>query len=446
MNEYSSCDPYCGNILTQHLGPILSREESLKKLTSLPPLPQHDIARVPRHIRMHQLLFVRDLHIPSIEGARLQESIDLMLRQSYRYRQPTDSETWRVICNEPNMHKMIRAPAMAAVAVGHSGTGKTEAVLRACSIYPQQVITHAHFPKIAGVHHQVVWLSIDVPASGKLVDLAANLMTAWDMVMEPHRASGHGGRFELTLSKERRYRNNGQMMFHEWRQVAKGHFLGLLHLDEVQNFFKLPSLEKRRLKAGNTESLELKIIEDQCLKEILTLTNTSQMPILCSGTPDGVRALMNRFANIQRITSNGFHQFNTFQSEEDKSLKIFIQQLGRYQFVAKPLTLTFDNTGDEANRRMTNDLVELIMTRTAGIRRLIIALWVAAHKVAFERKNDDSLILEDFQRAADTYLAPVAPAVVALQSKNPKILARYEDLIRQDEYFWNGYWASMANT
>lgn len=444
MNNYHLCDPYRGNILTQNLGPILSREEILKELTSLPPLPQHDIAMVPRHIRMHQLLFVRDLHIPSIEGARMQETIDLMLRQSYRYRQPTEPETWGVISNEPSMHKTVRAPAMAAVAVGHSGTGKTEAVLRACNIYPQ-VVTHSSFPRIVGSHHQVVWLSTDVPASGKLADLSANLMTAWDAAMDPHREPGKGGRFESTLAKERHYRNNGQMMFHEWRQVAKAHFLGLLHLDEVQNFFKLPSLEKRRLKNGTTETLELKIVEDQCLKEILTLTNTSQMPIVCSGTPDGVRALMNRFANIQRISSNGFHQFNIFESEEDKSLKIFIQQLGRYQFVAKPLTIAFDNTGDEADRHLTKDLVALIVERTAGIRRLIIALWVAAHKVAFERKNDDSLILDDFRRAADSYLAPIGPAVAALRSKNPKRLARYEDLIRQDEFFWDGYWAEMAN-
>lgn len=446
MNEYDKCNPYSGNILTQNLGPILSREEALRELTSLPPLPQHDIARVPRHIRMHQLLFVRDLHIPSIEGVRLQESIDLMLRQSYRYRRPTEPETWSVICNETNMHKPIRAPAMAAVAVGHSGTGKTEAVLRACSIYPQQVITHESFPRIAGAHRQVVWLSIDVPASGKLADLAANLMIAWDAVMEPYRAPGQSGRFESTLAKEHRYRNNAQMMFHEWRQVAKGHFLGLLHIDEVQNFFKLPSLEKRRLRKGSTETLELKIIEDQCLKEILTLTNTAQMPIVCSGTPDGVRALMNRFANIQRISSNGFHQFNLFESEEDKSLKIFIQQLGRYQFVAKPLPIAFDTTGDEADRRLTKVLLELIVERTAGIRRLIIALWIAAHKVAFERKNEDSLILDDFRRAADSYLAPVGPAVAALRGKNPTKLARYEDLIRQDDFFWDGYWASMANT
>lgn len=118
-------------------------------------------------------------------------------------------------------------------------------------------------------------------------------------------------------------------MFHEWRQVAKGHFLGLLHLDEVQNFFKLPPLGKRRLKAGTTETLELKIVEDQCLKEILTLTNTSQMPLVCSGTPDGVRALMNRFANIQRISASGFHQFNIFESQNDKSLELFIGRLGR---------------------------------------------------------------------------------------------------------------------
>lgn len=427
MSELLTFDPYAGILLNQGLGPILSRDKVLSGLTFLPPPPKN-IAEIPKHIRIHMLMALRDIHIASLEGARLQQTMDLMIRQSYRYRDPVSPQTWSLIGSENIMHKTPRAPAMAAVAVGNSGTGKTEICLRSCGLYPQQVIIHPTFPKIVGPHHQVVWQSVDVPSSGRSVDLAVNLMNGWEEIMAK-LAPSLSGRFTATLSRERR---DGQKMLDEWRQVALLHFLGLLHLDEVQNFFKLPSLAKRRKRNGNPEDIELSIIEDQCLKWILTLTNTWQIPVLVSGTPDGIGALTKRLANIQRFVTCGYHPFRNFESPDDPVFVTgFLAQLARYQFVKTPL-------------QVTPGFAKMIIQLTAGIQRLIIALWIAAHRVAFERKDDD-LRLEDFQKAADTYLAPIAPAVAALRSGDPKLMARYEDLIRRDDNHWSTFWTSMIS-
>lgn len=426
MSDHNHLDPYAGNLLTQGLGGILSREEALARLTFLPP-PPRNIAEVPKHIRMHYLMGLRDLHIASLEGARLQQTTDIMVRQSYRYRNPVSPQIWGVIGGEPMAHKTLRAPAMAAVTVGHSGTGKTESSLRSFGCYPQQVILHETFPRLAGKHHQVVWQSVDVPASGRSGDLAANLMLKWEETMLmflPEMA----GRFTKSLEKERR---DGQKMLDEWRQVAIGHFLGVLHLDEVQNFFKLPSLEKRRKKSATQEELELSIIEDQSLKWILTLTNTWQIPLLLSGTPDGVGALTKRLANIQRFVTSGYHPFTNFENPKNPDfVDGFLTPLSRYQYVKTPLPVS-------------PELAIVIIELTAGIPRLIIALWIAAHRVAFERQTDD-LRIKDFQRAAATYLAPIAPAVAALRSKDPKLIARYEDLVKRDDNYWSTFWTSIA--
>ena len=426
MSDQSDFDPYAGNILNQGLGRILTRGEVLTHLTFLPPIPQ-EIAGIPKHIRVHLLMRLRDLHIASLEGAKLHQTVDLMIRESYRYRDPMSPQTWGIIGGEALVHKTPRAPAMAAVGVGHSGTGKTESALRSCNSYPTPVITHPSFPKVIGAHYQVVYQSVDVPSSGRSEDLAANLMNTWEATLFKH-APMQCGRFSAALARETRH---GQKMLDEWRQVAISHFLGLLHLDEVQNFFKLPSLAKRRKKSASPEDLELSIIEDQCLKWILTLTNTGQIPVLLTGTPDGVGALTKRLANIQRFVTCGYHVFRCFRSAADKTfVDGFLPQLARYQYVATPLAVTAE-------------LAELIIHLTAGVQRVIIALWIAAHRVAFERKADD-LRLEDFQKAADTYLAPIAPAVLALRSNDPKLMARYEDLIRRDDNYWSTFWTSMS--
>lgn len=432
MNDPKAVDPYAGNILIQPLGPILDRTQATLRLSFMPPRP-HDPGKVPKHIRMHYVIQLRDFHIASLDGLRIQQSIDVMLRDGYRYKDPSAAQTWSVIGGEAIRHKTPRAPAMAAVIDGHSGTGKTESILRALDLGPCQVIEHPSFPKLNGKHQQLVWLSIDVPSSGRADDLAANLMSSFDTAMEKHVA-GWQNRFTSSLAKSRR---DGQKMLDEWRQVASAHFLGVLHLDEVQNFFKLPPLKKRRTKTFDPADRQLSIIEDQCLKWILTLTNTWQIPIILSGTPDGVGALMKRFANTQRFAGGGYHRIRPFESADDplffdcKSQGGFLNVIGLYQFVATPL-------------KITREFASLILELSGGIPRLIIALWVAAHRVAFERE-DDSLCEDDFKRASDTYLAPVKPAVAALLSKEPRQISRYEDLMQRDDNLWASFWANIRS-
>lgn len=433
MNEPTSFNPYVGNILIDFLGLILDRPAAAQALSFLPPRPDNP-GQVPKHIRLRYVIQLRDFHWVSLEGLRVQESIDLVLRDSYRYRDPSAPQTWSVIGGEKLTHKTPRAPAMAVLVVGHSGSGKTQAILRPLSIYPSQVVTHDTFPNLAEGHHQLVWLSVDVPASGRSDDLAAELMVAFDTAMEKH-ISGWKKRFATAVSRTRR---DGQQMFDEWRQVASAHFLGALHLDEVQNFFKLPTLKKRRPKGSDPADLELSIIEDQCLKWILTLTNTWQIPIILSGTPDGVGALMKRFANTQRFVSGGYHPMTHFESADDPAFFSvapktpgFLNVLGKYQYVAD--TLEIDK-----------DVATKIHELSGGIPRLIIALWVAAHRVALESPKTDSLSLKDYERAAATFLAPIKPAIAALRSKDPRQIARYEDLMPRDDNFWASFWTAMS--
>ena len=433
MGKSTWTDPYAGNILTQDLGPILSREQALAKLRFVPALPG-DMTCVPKHIRLHMLMAVRDFHLPSLEGARVLETTDLLIRQGYRYRDPAAAATWAAVSSDPLAALRPRAPPQVAVVVGQSGTGKTVAIHKGFDCYRHQVIVHPSFPRLSGQHYQMVHLSADVPPSGREVDLAANMMIGWDDAVArvlPEQAR----RFAISLGKERR---DGTKMMDEFRQVSLAHFLGGLHLDEVQNFFKIPTLERRRkskvTKAGKVEEketpLELSIIEDKALKSVLTLANTG-LPLIISGTPDGVGALTKRFSTTQRIVAAGYHKMSEFLSATDTFFIEFMDTLGRYQYVVKRLPVN-------------NELRALVFTLTAGIQRLIVALWIAAHRVAFERK-EDSLTLDDFRKAGSTYLAPAAPAVAALLSKDPQRMGRYEDLMPRDDGFWITFWAGVSS-
>lgn len=419
MSDSTAMDPYAGNILTAGLGPLRSRKEVMQCLTELP-IPPKSMSGVPAHIALHLLMELRDFHLPSNEEGRLQETMELMVRPIYRYLDPTAASTWSHVSGEKLKQKRQKAPPFGAACVGHSGTGKTEAISRCLELYPAQVIHHKSFPRVEGGHKQLIYLSAEVPSSGKMIDVAEALMRATD-------AATGNSRFTGTLARERR--RDGMQMLNEWQQVAVSHFLGVLHLDEVQNFFKLPSLDKRRQRKEMNGVPELSIVEDQCLKGILNLMNTSQFALLFSGTPDGIGALMRRLSNTARIAMSGYHLFNHFENTSDFK-KIFLANLGKYQYVEKRIPVD-------------DELASLIIEITGGIQRLIIALWIAAHRVALERNTGD-LRLADFKYAADTYLAPVGPAVAALRSKDPKRMSKYEDLLGGDSMFWPQFWNSVS--
>jgi len=414
-------DPYAGNRLCQ-LGPIPSREDALARLLELPPRPG-GMGDVPRHIRVHHLMRLRDLHIPSEMEVRLAESIDLMLRDGYRYRDPDVPSTFAMINGESLRRKRPAPPAIGAAVGGVSGTGKTEGSLRCLSCYPQTIF-HESFPGIVESHQQVVWQSVEVPASGKAEDLARALMFAWT------KTTG-SGRFTGLLAKDK-FRNPMQAL-DEWRHVASAHFLGILHLDEVQNFFKINTLEQRRKRKASDGPAELSIVEDQCLRWILSLLNSWGIPVLFSGTPDGVGAFTKRLSTAERIVVGGAHQFDPFSTWNEPAFKKhFLGQLRHYQYTKVKLTF--------------NDAVaELIHHLTAGVPRIIIALWIGANRLALEDAKD-ALTVEHLRQASEAYLAPLSPAVSALLSQDPLRLARYEDLVTRDPTFWPSFWESMSKS
>lgn len=419
VKQTSLIDPISDNILCSGLRSIPSEKDALERLLFQPALPK-DQAKMPLHVRQLQLMDVRDLHIPTPVERQLLQTVDLMVRNGYSYRDPRRAQTWAAISGDGEAMGLRLPKATAAAVEGLSGVGKTEACLRSLHSLGPQVIHHGSFPQLVDGLTQVNWLSVEVPASGKATDLARVLMIAWD------EATG-GNRFSGSLARSR---SDGMRALEEFRQVAKSGFLGVLHLDEIQNLFKARPLKERQRRTGADRS-ELSIVEDQVLRWFLSLTNSGQIPVLVSGTPDGIGALTKRFSTVQRINTAGYFKFDRFLDATDAQYrKFFLKVLERYQYVDKPMALD-------------NHFAELLLTHTAGIPRIMIALWVAAHRVSFERRRGVDLIAADFDLASKTLLAPLAPVIAAINSGDARKMSNYEDLVITDTSFWANFWSAM---
>lgn len=421
MTDQLILGPYEGNALQIPLGSLLPRDEVMKGLIDLPKRPR-DLKAMPKHIRLHYLMGLRDFHVPPLEEARLFETVDLMIRSGYSYRDPRSPHTFGDISGERALRRYPRIPPHASALEGASGTGKTQACLRCLNLYRHQTYLHPHLPGFKDAHVQVTHLSVDVPPSGSAEDLARALMREWQQVTGSNR-------FTHLLERDR-FKNPLEQL-NEWLQVAKAHFLGVLHLDEVQNFFKIATLEQRRRRAGKDGTPELSIVEDRCLKWILDLINNSGIPVLISGTSDGIGALSKRLSTLERFATGGYHSLAVFDRCDDPEYgSRFLGQLGRFQYTNEKIAVD-------------DDLARLVLELSGGIQRIIVALWVSANRLALERP-EDRLTRADFVLASQTYLGPLAPAIAAIRSKDPNRMRGYEDLVSQDPTVWSRFWSRVG--
>lgn len=410
-------DPYAGNILVSALGDIPSAQELMRFLWHAPEKPAH-IASVPVHVRIHWLIQICDLHLPRLGELHFAQSVDLALRHSYRYRDPAHPATWSQLLQEPGYRPALPMPPCVVTLEGISGTGKTTAANRILRRYPQ-LIRHETFPCMASAVWQVPWLSVGVPASGRSSDLARTLMEAWHKAVAP-AGVGLERRFQKEIYDKRM---TAQDKLAEWSQVAATHFLGLLHLDEIQNLFKLETLAQRRrrqMRPGKGKSKQpphmgLPVADDGLLKWILMLANNGPWTLCISGTQDGIRAMESRCATGQRLATGGYHEFKRFAAHDPEFDQLFLPTLLGLQYVAHPL---------EDSPVLRTVLLDL----TAGIPRMLIALWIHAQRIALERR-EDRLRIEDLHQAAKTLLAPAMPAIHALNSGDPRLMEQFEDLL-----------------
>ena len=408
LNEFRSVQNvavYEGNELIAACGPILSPIEIGKRLLHLPVMPEVH-AGIPAHVLEHELAALWRLHIPTATGIALAQTVDVMTRQGYVHRNPTDPQTWRQLYDHGLSQASYSPIQLAAAVVGIPGTGKTTALERALML-KRQVVTHENFPGLVGRVHQLLWIKIDVPGSGKIVDLVESLVRATDLALGTHYT-------DQILDGRRR---SGATLAHEWIAKVGCHFLGVVVLDEIQNLFKIQTKAVRKSAAHNSEERpELRIVDDEALKFLLTLTNTSKIPVIVAGTPEGIDAFSNRMSTSQRLITAGIHTLTHAAAADDHFFMTrLFPQLIKNQWLPEHLPAS------DGLRLLLHEL-------SGGILRICIALWVHAHRHAYSRRGTQ-LRFDDFQHAADNALVTLRPAVLALRSNDPRRLQRYQDLL-----------------
>ena len=399
-----------GNLLLEALGKPRSAGELAGVLSNLP--PKIDVTGLAHYERLHLVSAVRDLHLPSPAGVAVARQIDLMLREGYRHRSPNSAKGWQSIyaLSSPSLADQIKmAPAMigsplAAAVVGVSGVGKTASIERALSLYPQ-CVEHDSFPQMARGHKQLVWLKVEVPGSGKAIDLARALWLATDIAL----GKDYSGQKPVADAK------NGTVLLNLWLRRVACHYLGIMSLDEIQNLFKIATLAQRKTTKAVTQRPQLRIVDDEALKFILTLINVAKIPIVVSGTHDAMEIFETRMSTSQRLTIEGLIRFEHAPTPEDEYFRdLLLPALFQHQFL-------------DQKAKCSPQWRALMHGYTAGLPRLCVNLWIQSQRLALER-NAKCIEFRHMEHVMATTMSPSMKGVDALLSGDPRRYAQYEDL------------------
>lgn len=399
-----------GNLLMEALGKPRSNGELARALSYLP--PKIDVSGLAHHERLHLVSVVRDLHLPSPAGVAVARQIDLMLREGYRHRSPTSAKGWQSIysLSSPSLADQITmAPAMvgsplAAAVVGVSGVGKTASIEKALTLYPQ-CVEHDSFPQMARGHKQLVWLKVEVPGTGKALDLARELWTATDIAL----GTDYSAQKPVTTAK------SGTVLLNLWLRRVACHYLGFMSLDEIQNLFNIGTLAQRRSAKAATQRPRVRIVDDEALKFILTLINVAKIPIMVSGTHDAMEIFETRMSTSQRLTIEGLIRFEHAQTPDDDYFhNILLPAFFQHQFL-------------DQKASCSPQWRALMHRYTAGLPRLCANLWIHSQRLALN-SNAKCIDFRHVEQVMATTMSPCIRGVDALLSDDPRRYAQYEDL------------------
>lgn len=367
-----------GNPLIEALPPILSPEEAYGKLSYYPPYDVNE-ASLPTHIRYHAIPRINKFFQPVMAHLDLEQRFSRLLRHGYVSRNPRLPEYNRAL----NGFQDIRSTASSMTLMGFSGIGKTTAIERILSLYPQ-VILHEHPLNLM----QVVWLKLNCPHDGSLKSLCLDFFLKMDQLLGTNYYEKFGSR-----------RNSISSMVTRMGQIARLHCIGAIIIDEIQHLLAT--------RDNNSEKM---------MNFFVTLINEVGVPVILIGTMRAKAVLQQDFRQARRGSGQGDIVWQQMKKDDDWDL--LIENLWEYQWIQNHTSLT-------------EDLNQTLYEESQGIVDIAVKLFALAQGRAIET-GAEIITPAAIKQVAKDDLKLVQPMLKALRDGRTSELEKYADIMPMD--------------
>ncbi|MFJ6209200.1 ATP-binding protein [Lysinibacillus sp. NPDC092081] len=377
-----------GNPLIEALPNILSPEEAFNGLSYFPEFDRQE-RTLPTHIRYHAILRLNRFFQPVMQHLDLEQRFSRLIRHGYISRNPLSPNftaslsTGHNQLNGAKIKNDIRSTASSMTLMGFSGIGKTTAIERVLSLYPQLII-HKHPLNIT----QVVWLKLNCPHDGSLKSLCMDFFLKMDQLLGTNYLEKYGSK-----------RNSISAMVTRMGQVARLHCVGALIIDEIQHL--LASRD------NNSEKM---------MNFFVTLVNEIGVPVMMIGTMRAKSVLQKDFRQARRGSGQGDMVWQQMKKDDDWDL--LIESIWDYQWLNNKVDLT-------------EGLNQTIYDESQGIVDIAVKLFALSQGRAIET-GQETITPALIKKVARDDLKLVQPMLNALKDGRLSELEKYEDIMPMD--------------
>lgn len=371
---------YRGNPLIEALPPILSQEEAYDKLCFYPPYHEGERQLAPE-LRFNALYRLQQFFQPVTQHLDLERRFSRLIRTGYLSRNPLDPAQVQLLTGEAVPG--IRRTASSFTLMGVSGIGKTTAIERILSLYPQCILHPRPLNRI-----QIVWLKINCPHDGSLKSLCMDFFLKIDDLIGTNYYQKFGNK-----------RNSISSMVTQMGRIARLHCIGALIIDEIQHL--LTAKEKG---------------SEQMMNFFVTLINEVGIPVMLIGTMRARTVLQQDFRQARRGSGQGDMVWEQMKHEDDWSM--LIEEMWRYQWIQNKVPLT-------------EEIRKVLYEESQGIVDIAVKLYSLAQSRAIETERE-TITPALIRQVAKEDLRLVQPMLQALKSGLLSEIEKYEDIMPMD--------------
>ena len=268
--------------------------------------------------------------------------------------------------------------------IGISGLGKSSAIRKCLSLFPQ-VIRHHMYGNIPFNETQVVWIHIDCPSDGGLKGLCGSFFEAIDNLIGTDYSAQYDER-RTTLNRMRVAMN----------RIVRTYHVGMLVIDEIQ-----------ALCVAKDNTIPVKT-----LNFIVELVNKIGVPVVLVGTPRALSFLQKEFQQAKRASGQGDALWEPMKNDTD--WKVFMRSIWTYQYTKEEVPLS-------------DDFINTMHKESAGVPFLAVHIYKLAQEKAI-LSGKESFTADDLRKVASKKMRLTKEMVSAILSGKDINLNQYLDL------------------
>ncbi len=381
---------YQGNPLIEALPDIWSGEQVIQMLSEKAAYNNGE-RELDMQYRMHCIYRLFRYFQPLEQHIDIEQCISRSIRQGYLYRNPLTPEYaagladgFAAMKNKADYHVLRgKSAASGFTIIGVSGVGKSTAVEKILSLYPQKIV-HTRYQETPFAITQLVWLKLDCPHDGSLKQLCYQFFYALNLA---------AGTDYFQLYTRGRY--SLDMLLIIMTQLVRQFQIGILVIDEIQHLSEA--------KGGGS---------DKMLNFFVTLVNTIGLPVVMIGTTKAMSILQGEFRQARRGSGQGDLIWDRMKN--DTVWKVFVKSMWRYQWTGKHVPYS-------------EKMVNMLYDESQGIIDIAVKLYAIVQIEAIT-SGVESFFVSDIHKVAEKKLGLVKPMLDALRSGDRKKILRYEDI------------------